>query len=432
MSSLASSPAARSERHFDSVTFSKEFELLLACCCVDGQQSCSLEGSACSDSAVDWEQVLHLAEHHGVVPLLYQSVRGWSRNVPAAILEDLRRRYENNARRNLKFAAELFRILDSLDGHGIASIPYKGPELAERVYGDLALRSFSDLDILVRRPDVLRAKTVVEELGYAPTLSLTNAEERVYLATGYEYSFDGAAGRNLVELQWGIVPRFYAVDFDCGEFFERAVSASVSGRTVRALSPEDLLLCLCVHAAKHAWIRLCWLRDIAGVLQSQVLDWSVIEERAARLGIRRMLYVSLLLAHDLLQAKLADRVCEKLQPDGAVERLCKEVTQHLPNGEECNPECSSGRAGMPASPFLAYFWLMIRLRERVADKVRFFVRLIFTPSLGEWRLVRLPESLFFLYRIVRFARLLTRIFLPSHARYETADMSTEELTKKSF
>jgi len=60
------------------------------------------------------------------------------------------------------------------------------------------------------------------------------------------------------------------------------------------------------------------------------------------------------------------------------------------------------------------------------------VRVIFTPSLGEWRLVRLPESLFFLYRIVRFARLLTRIFLPSHARYETADMSTEELTKKSF
>ena len=425
MSSLASSPAARSERHFDSVTFSKEFELLLACCCVD--QGCSREVSACSAAAVDWEQVVGLAEHHGVMPLLYQSVRGLSRSVPAGFLEGLRRRYENNARRNLKFAAELFRILDSLDAHGIASIPYKGPELAERAYGDLALRSFSDLDILVRRSDVVRAKTVVEELGYAPNLSLTNAEERVYLATGYEYSFDGAAGRNLLELQWDIVPRFYGVDFDCEEFFERAVSARVSGRTVRALSPEDLLLCLCVHAAKHAWIRLCWLRDIAGVLQSQVLDWNVIEERAARIGIRRMLYVSLLLAHDLLQAKLPDRVREKLRHDRAVERLCKEVTQHLSNGEEDNPECSSGRAGTRASPFLAYFWLMIRLRERVADKVCFLARLIFTPSLGEWRLVHLPESLFFLYRIVRLARLLTRIFLPSHARYETADMTTEEL-----
>lgn len=394
----------QAERRFDSAAFRKEFELLLACCCVDGQQSCSLEVSACSDVAVDWEQVLRLAEHHGVVPLLYQSVRGLSRNVPAAILEDLRKRYENNARRNLKFAADLFRILDSLDVHSIVSIPYKGPALAESVYGDLALRSFSDLDILVRRSDVVRAKTIVEELGYAPSLSLTNAEERAYLATGYEYTFDGPGGRNMLELQWGIVPRFYAVDFDCGKFFARAVSASVSGRTVRTLSPEDLLLTLCVHAAKHAWGRLCWLRDIAGVLQAQEIEGSLVEQRAAELGISRMFHVTLLLAHRLLGANLPDPIGENLQQDFAVERLCDEVIRRFAAGEEYKPGS------------LHYFRLMIRLRERVADKVCFAVRLIFTPSLGEWRLVRLPESLFFLYRIVRLARLLTRIFLPSDAR----------------
>ena len=32
---------------------------------------------------------------------------------------------------------------------GIAAIPYKGPVLAAAVYGNLALRTFSDLDILV-------------------------------------------------------------------------------------------------------------------------------------------------------------------------------------------------------------------------------------------------------------------------------------------
>jgi hypothetical protein len=403
MSSLASSPV-RSERRFDSDHFSGEFELLLACCSVGREDSCGREVSACIDAGVDWEQVVRLAEHHRVVPLLYHSVRGLAGNVPAAMLEDLRRRYENNARRNLKFTAELFRILDSLDAHGIASIPYKGPLLAESVYGDLGLRSFSDLDILVRRSDVPRAQTVVEELGYASSLSLTSAEERAYLATGYEYTFDGPAGRNMLELQWDIVPRFYAVDFDCGQFFARAGSASVGGRTVRAFSREDLLLTLCVHAAKHAWMRLCWLRDIAGGLQSQALDWSVVEERAARLGIRRMLQVSLLLAHRLLGVTLPDPIGENLQQDFAAERLCDEVIRHFAAGEEYKPES------------LHYFRLIIRLRERVADKVCFAVRLIFTPGLGEWRLVRLPESLFFLYRTVRLARLLTRIFLPWQAR----------------
>jgi hypothetical protein len=177
----------------------------------------------------------------------------------------------------------------------------------------------------------------------------------------------------------------------------------VSGRTVRAFSTEDLWLILCVHAAKHAWMRLCWLRDIAGVLQSQVLDWPVIEERAAQLGIRRMLQVSSLLAHRLLGAKVPDPIGENLQQDFAAERLCDEVIRRFAAGEEYKPES------------LQYFRLMIRLRERVADKVCFAVRLIFTPSLGEWRRVRLPESLFFLYRIVRLARLLTRIF-PWHGR----------------
>lgn len=397
MSSLASSPAARSERSLNSGNFSTEFVLLLACCSVDRPESISRQVTACLDAGVDWPQVLRLAEHHSVLPLLYRSVRG-SGTVPVVILEDLRRRYEHNALRNLKFTAELFRILDCLEAHSIPAIPYKGPVLAENEYGDLALRFFSDLDVLVRPSEMLRAKAAVEDLGYSRTLSLTPPEERAYLATGYEYTFDGPAGRNLLELQWGIVPRFYAVDFDCDQFFERAVSANVSGRTVRALSPEDLLLGLCVHTAKHAWIRLCWLRDIAGVLQSQVLDWNVIEQRAAELGISRMLQVSLLLAQRLVGADLPDRVLENSRDGPAVERLCKGITQHLPHGEEYNVES------------LAYFWLMFRLRENVADKLRFAFRLALTPSLGEWKLVRLPESLFFLYRIVRLARLLARVF----------------------
>ena len=406
MPSLASSPAVRS-RPLESFHCSREFELLLTCCSVTREESNGRDVAAFVEGGVDWRRVLRLAEHHGVLPLLYETLRGPAANVPSGIVEELRRSYEQNARRNLKFTAELFRILDSLDARGLATIPHKGPVLTESVYGDLALRSFSDLDILVRPSDVQHARTVVQELGYVPTLSLSSAEERAYLATGYEYTFDGPAGRNLLELQWNIVPRFYAVDFDCGQLFERAVSASVSGRTVQALCPEDLLLSLCVHAAKHAWIRLCWLRDIAGLLQTQVVDWRLIEQRANKLGIRRMLQISLALARRLLGADVPDSMREKSQ-DGVVERLCHEVTQRLVAGEEFNPES------------VAYFWLMLRLRERVRDKLRFAYRLTFTPSLGEWRLVRLPESLSFLYRIVRVARLLAKVFRPSRARHETA------------
>ena len=78
------------------------------------------------------------------------------------------------------------------------------------------------------------------------------AQERAYLATGYEYTFDGSAGDNLLEIQWDIAPRFYTVEFLMPELFSRAITFELAGRRVRTLAPEDLFLTLCVHAAKHA------------------------------------------------------------------------------------------------------------------------------------------------------------------------------------
>jgi hypothetical protein len=56
----------------------------------------------------------------------------------------------------------------------------------------------------------------------------------------------------------------------------------------------------------------------------------------------------------------------------------------------------------------SYFRLMMRLRERRADRLRFLTRLTFTPGPGEWEAVRLPKPLFPLYRLVRLARLGAR------------------------
>ena len=145
----------------------------------------------------------------------------------------MRVRYEQNARRNLHLTGELFRILDCLDAHHIPAIPYKGPTLAEKVYGDLALRDFSDLDVLVRHFTFCVPSLRFGDLGYEPNIKLTQLQESAYLASGYEYTFDGPAGRNLLEIQWGIVPRFYAVDFSMEGLFERARLSELNGAACR-------------------------------------------------------------------------------------------------------------------------------------------------------------------------------------------------------
>jgi hypothetical protein len=374
---------------------SAEFALLLACCSLRKEEFREPPGP---NNHFDWAKVLELAEHHGVTPLVYRALTAHTGFAPAEVVEQLRKRYEHTARTNLRFAAELFRILDCLEAHAIPAIPLKGPVLAETVYGDLALRDFSDLDVLVNPLDVMRAKAALQTLDYSLATSLSDAEERAYLAAGYEYTFDGPAGRNLLELQWNILPRFYAVAFDVDELFARSASAPLCGRTVRALSPEDLFLALATHAAKHAWIRLHWLRDIAGVIETHRLDWTTVIRRARELGIARITGVSLVLAQRLLHANLPEEAQTLCMEDEEILPLVESIEQELPVAEGYNVESTR------------YFRLMMRLRERRMDHARFLWRLATTPGAGEWAVIRLPEFLFPLYRVIRIFRLSARPF----------------------
>jgi len=376
-----------------------EWSLLLAACCLSfGAADSSHENFRQSlQRPLNWESLLHLAEHHGVVPILYQSLSSVSSEVPAASLALLKQRYETNLHRTLFLARELFRILDHFDALAIDVLPYKGLALAETLYGDIALRQAGDIDLLIRSRDLSRIKPALYELGYSPHLPLSEAEERDYLASGYECAFDSDLGLNLLEVQWALQPRFYAVDFEMEAMFRRADTVTVAGRTMRTPSLEDLFLILSLHAAKHVWGRLIWLCDIAQLLNSPVLDWNWIFETAQSLGIVRILQVTLVLTNRLLGTAIPAAAERSLSADTAALALADEIAPQL------------GRATPHNVESLSYFRLMMRLRERRADRTRFLQRLAITPGPSEWKSVRLPAPLFPLYRLVRLWRLAARL-----------------------
>ena len=265
-------------------------------------------------SALDWGEVLRLAEHHGVLPLAGRNLTEHARGLPAEVERTLRSEYETNLRRSLWFTGELARIMQHFERRQLRAVPYKGAVLAQSLYRDLGLRSFSDLDFLISSADFERAKQALAEIGYRPAADLSPAVERLWLRTGYERAFDGAAGKNLVELQWALLPHFYGVDLhsnDLGveDLMARAGRTAVGGCEVPCLAPEDSLLVLCLHAAKHLWTRLIWLSDIAETLrsqsQTQTIDYSRAFARARALGIVRILGVSFWLVKNVLRAKLS-------------------------------------------------------------------------------------------------------------------------------
>lgn len=348
------------------------------------------------DQPLDWNATLRLADQHGITSLLYQNLAPLHDVVPPAVLASLRQNYERNIHKSLFLTRELIRILDCLDGLAIDVIPYKGVVLAEVYYGDMALRKSGDMDLFVRREDVTRIKRAVRALGYTPRVLIPEDAEHDYIDSGYECTFDSAAGINLLELQWALQPRFYAVDFDMDGLFERAVTVSVADRYVKTPSPEDLLLILSVHAAKHVWGRLIWLCDIAQIIKRENLDWDWIQSQSQELGIKRILHITLLLMHRFLATPVPAPIKDAVIADRAALDFTERIATSVAAGVTYEEEK------------LSYFRLMMRLRERPLDRLRFLVRLTFTPGPGEWEALRLPKSLFGFYRLVRLGRLAAR------------------------
>jgi Uncharacterised nucleotidyltransferase len=380
-----------------SATLGAEWSFLQAACSEIPLQQKKDRIRVLSRPSIRWNSLLDLADRHGAQPLLYQALVGIEDAVPPSEMSALKQRYQINLHKALFLSRELIRIVDSLSDRGIEAMPYKGLALAELAYGDIALRHVGDIDLLIRSHDFPRIRDAVRDLGYKPHLSLSPAEERAYLQSGYECAFDGAAGPNLLEVQWAIQPSFYAIDFDMDALFHRAVTITVAGHPMKTPSSEDLLLVLSAHAAKHVWGRLIWLCDIARIMNFPTLDWTWIAAQANALGIVRILRVTLQLANRLLSAAIPPAAQANLPEDPGAPALVDETQTHIASEPAFNVES------------LAYFRLMMRLRERPPDRLRFLQRLAFTSGPSEWQAVRLPAPLFPLYRLVRLSRLAARL-----------------------
>jgi hypothetical protein len=289
---------------------------------------------------------------------------------------------------------ELLGLVARLAGAGIDALPFKGPALAVSAYGNLALRQFADLDILVRERDHASAKALLASLGYRWQAPLTSSQESCYLDFDCQQQFLRDDGEVMVELHWALAPKYFAFAYEGERLWRGLTRASLGGADVLGFCPEDLLLILCAHGAKHSWERLGWICDVAEMIRAHPqLDWARLLAEARELGAERMLRIGLLLAHALLDAPLPVGVARKLERDPAAGRLAASVTARLLGRQQ------------PLTPY-AHHVFHLRARERLRDRCRYLFRLATTPGPREWAVVTLPGSLYFLYYGVRAARLL--------------------------
>jgi hypothetical protein len=224
--------------------------------------------------------------------------------------------------RNLAFAGRLLEVLAVLEGQGIATLPFKGPVLAELVFGGLGSRSFGDLDILVPRGALAQACGLLVDGGYQPLGGVALDQYlRITLRGGHHVGLQHTRHRTYVELHWELAGRYLPVALDWGRvepFLERA---AFRGREVWNLGPEIGLLYLCVHGAREYWRILDHVVCVAWHLERRPPDWDGLLALARRWGGERILLTGLGLAAGLFELALPERVERLIEGSPAVRRL---------------------------------------------------------------------------------------------------------------
>jgi hypothetical protein len=382
-----------------------EDELLLCCAriCLDARHAARLRSLLHSE--IDWSYLVPAARRHGLVPLLYSHLHSSAQDaVPAHWLGLLRDYFHENLRRSMYRTGLLIKILTLLDSHGISALPYKGPIAAQLLYGNIALREFNDLDLLVRQEDIPEAHAVLVAHGYAAEFDSRGLPEAGFRSPAAQYAYSDPDGATPVELHTETTLRYFPRPLSPGWLREGTEAVSFAGRRIRVLAPEKMLLTLCVHGAKDFWNQLKWVCDIAEFVRVYSrFDWQQFLREARRMDCARMVLLPLFLARDLLGTTLPPECAEWLGADAVVPELAAQVRRGLfeHSSTFTLPERFLFRARMPG---------------RLSNGIRYTFRLATTPTEEDRALAKLPAALSFAYGLLRPFRLLRKYGVANSAR----------------
>ncbi len=190
-------------------------------------------------------------------------------------VEELFLRHEDQLALDLRLERVLADATAILDAAGVEYRALKGPALARLVYRDPALRSFGDVDILVRSVTFDRAVDALQPLGFHRRF----IEPR----RGFDARFSKGAcldrsDRVELDLHRTLAPGAFGIMLDRARLFARAPLRFQLGQASIACLDRDLAF---VHACFHSALgdlpaRLVPLRDVAELFRAGIAGDDVI------------------------------------------------------------------------------------------------------------------------------------------------------------
>jgi len=308
------------------LSWTEEDHLLLYCCRTEIGDKGKDALIEIQRNKIDWDCFLEKTRGEGVSPLAFLRLPKIVINkddIPRYVAERLKQGYYLNATKNALIFEELGRVLEAFKKTGLQVIVLKGAALAETVYGNLALRSMSDVDLLVKKEHLYQIDEQLKILGYFSSDRAVNDIDfsSTYLTTlDYRSSFKNFPS---FHIHWHFVNstipnEYYTKNIEMEDIWQDAEKTRIAHVETWVMAPHHLIIHLSEHALRvtHSLGKLSFFCDINEAINfyQQRLDWDRLIKDSFRFGLDRMVYLTLYFTSEFLAAPIPENVLLKLRP----------------------------------------------------------------------------------------------------------------------
>ncbi len=339
------------------------------------------------------------AYEQGVYPLFFHTLKEYTSDLLDDEMKEAMSYIAHDIQiTNEAMKDELLYLTDALETLDIEVMPFKGPVLAEMLYGDVSLRQFSDLDILIKKEDIDKVALLLDTEGYKRSIPLTQDQEELWRKTKHDTGYVHPEKGIYIEVHWALLDDDYPLKIELDDFWKKRQLVHVFGYASKTFSTEDLLYYLCIHGSKHLWEKVVWIKDIDVLIRNDKIAWEEVIEKAEESGFNRMVYLGLTLSSQLFETPLPHTIKQRISKCTGLDELTGFVMRYM-----------DSRPGV----FIRNK-MILRLFADHMTRFLYLHKIVFKLSFLDLSDHGLPKYLYWAYYLIRPYRLVKRHLLSSY------------------
>ncbi len=263
----------------------------------------------------DWDRALGIATKEAAISVLGRGLLS-ATTVPPAISDQLKMPVMLRELQMQQLAVRAQRTVTLLAEAGIPVLLLKGAAVGAYADPTFRARPMTDVDLLVHRADVGRARDVIIASGWPETTDPVYLELLQDAHHRPPFVAPEIPGVRL-EMHVTVMPDDHSFAWDERDLWRHARPASAPFTGALLPSPEHMVLHACVHFAwQHTLHFGAWrtFRSVALLTRSPGLDWDALVRQAIAAKAQTSCYWTLRLGRRLAGLQVPDPVLARLAP----------------------------------------------------------------------------------------------------------------------